>query len=131
MIDLRQRRNVSRRLLGGLLAIGCGTSSDLQVTTVPELERIPLHVTNHHYLDISIYALCDGQRTRIGTAVGNSSTRLDISWRLVGQGRDMQLVADAIGSDEQTVTPTIIIQPGQFIELLLESRLARSSVGVY
>jgi hypothetical protein len=93
--------------------------------------KIALKVTNHHFLDVVIYAVCEGQRTRIGVAGGSRYTRMDVPRRLLGPGQEMRFVGDAIGSEERAVTEAIIVQPGQFIELQLESSLARSSVGVY
>jgi hypothetical protein len=122
-------------LLGTVVLSACVVKRPAAVAPAPlekiAVQRIAVQVTNRHFLDIAVYAVCEGQRTRIGVAAGNSHTLLDVSGRLLGPGREMQLVGDAIGSEELAVTEMIIVQPGQFIELLLESRLARSSVGVY
>lgn len=117
-------------VLGTLVLVGCAGKRPTAVAPAP-LEKIAVQVTNHHFLDVAVYAVCEGQLTRIGVAVGSSSTLLAIPWRLLGPGREMKLVGDAIGSQERAVTEMIIVQPGQFIELLLESSLARSTVGVY
>jgi hypothetical protein len=113
-----------------LVLLACGGKRQAVVAPAP-LQKIAMRVTNHHFLDVVIYAVCEGQRTRIGVASGSSSTHMNVPRRLLGPGQEMQLIGDAIGSEERAVTETIIVQPGQFIELLLESRLARSSVGVY
>jgi hypothetical protein len=93
--------------------------------------EVPLHVNNHHWLDITIYVIHDGQRTRLGVAGGSAETRLALPGRLLGVGRDIQLYGDPIGSSERAVTEVIVVQPGQFIEWSLEWGLERSSVGVY
>lgn len=118
--------------LGTLLLLGCGhgpQSAEVPAPAPPQ--KIALKVTNHNFLDVVVYAVCQGQRTRIGVAGGSSSTFMDVPWRLLGPGQEMQLVGDAIGSEELAETHMIIVQPGQFVEFLLESSLARSSVGVY
>jgi hypothetical protein len=92
---------------------------------------IPLQVVNHHWLDVTIYVIHDGQRTRLGVAGGSAQTRMVVPSDLLGVGRDLQLYGDPIGSPERAITEVIIVQPGQFIEWLLESGLARSTVGVY
>jgi hypothetical protein len=117
-------------VLGTLLLAACAGKRPAAVASAP-LEKIAVRVTNHHFLDVVVYAVCEGQRTRIGVAGGSSSTHMNVPRRLLGPGQEVQLVGDAIGSEERAVTETIIVQPGQFIELLFESRLARSSVGVY
>lgn len=112
------------------LILGCnGKRHD--VGAAPIAKNIALRVTNHNFLDVVIYAICEGQRTRIGVAGGSSYTLMDLPRRLLGPGQEMRLVGDAIGSEDQAVTEMIMVQPGQFIELRLESNLVRSSVGVY
>jgi hypothetical protein len=117
-------------VLGTVLLVGCSGKRQAAVPPRP-VEKIAVRVTNHHFLDVVVYAVCEGQRTRIGVASGSGSTQMNVPRRLLGPGQEVQLIGDAIGSEERAVTETIIVQPGQFIELLLESRLARSSVGVY
>jgi len=97
---------------------------------VPEGE-IALSVTNHNYLDVVIYVLHDGVQTRVGTATGSSSTVFYMPARLLGQGREIRLLGDAIGNDEYARTEILVVQPGQYIEWTLETDLRRSSVGVF
>jgi hypothetical protein len=109
---------------------GCSRKHGPELLPDP-LEKIPLQIANHHYLDITIYAIHDGQRTRLGLARGSTHTNMVLPSRLLGVGRELQLYGDPIGSPERAITEVIIVQPGQFIEWLLESGLARSTVGVY
>src|SRR2546423_8863878 len=94
----------------------------------PEGE-IALNVTNHNYLDMVIYVLHDGQRTRVGMVTGSSSSLLFVPLRLLGMGHELQLYGRAIGSDAFARTETLIIQTGQYIEWTLETELRRPSVG--
>ena len=96
----------------------------------PEGE-IALNVTNHNYLDVVVYVLHDGQRTRVGTVAGSSSTVFFLPARLLGQGREIRLYGDAIGNDTYAVTDILVVQRGQYIEWTLETDLLRSSVGVF
>jgi hypothetical protein len=117
-----------------LVAPGCFLhrhgSSRATTSAVPAGE-IALSVNNHNYLDVVVYILHDGQHTRVGTVTGSSSYTFYLPVRLLGQGREIQLVGDAIGSDAVARTEILIIWPGQFIEWTLETDLRRSSVGVY
>jgi len=97
---------------------------------VPEAE-IALRVTNHNFLDVTVYALHNGQRTRVGTVTGSSAQVFYLPARLLGLGREIQLLGDPIGSTDFALTETLIVQPGQYIEWTLETDLRRSSVGVY
>jgi hypothetical protein len=109
---------------------GCSRNGSLGVGP-PPAENILLQVTNHHYLDITIYAIHDGQRTRLGVAGGSAHTKLILPSRLLGMGGELRLYGDPIGSPELAITEVITVQPGQFIEWLLESGLDRSTIGVY
>jgi len=93
--------------------------------------EIALRVTNHNYLDVTVYVLHDGQRTRVGTVTGSSTEVFFFPIRLLGQGREIELLGDPIGSPEVARTERLIVQPGQYIAWTLETDLQRSSVGVY
>jgi hypothetical protein len=93
--------------------------------------EIALNVTNHNYLDVVIYVLHDGQQTRVGMVTGSSTALLFVPLRLLGMGHELQLYGRAIASDVVARTPTLILQPGQYIEWTLETDLRRSSVGVF
>jgi hypothetical protein len=92
---------------------------------------VPLQVINNHWLDVTIYVIHDGQRTRLGVAGGTAETQMVLPHRLLGVGGSIQLYGDPIGSSEQAVTEVIDVQPGQFIQWSLEWGLERSTVGVY
>jgi hypothetical protein len=90
-----------------------------------------LDVTNHNFLDVVVYVLHDGQQTRVGTVTGSSSATFYLPARLLGQGREIQLVGHPIGGTDLAQSETIVVQPGQYIAWTLETDLRRSSVGVY
>jgi hypothetical protein len=97
----------------------------------PRSSEIPLQVVNNHWLDVTIYVIHDGQRTRLGVAGGSTQTRMLLPSRLLGGGGELRLYGDPIGSPELAITEVIVVQPGQSIEWLLESGLDRSTIGVY
>lgn len=93
--------------------------------------EVTLQVSNHNYLDIIVYVVHDGQRTRIGMVTGSSEQVFTLPPRLLGQAHEIQLLGDPIGSEDFAVTELLLVHPGQYIEWTLESDLRRSSVGVY
>jgi len=92
---------------------------------------VTLYVTNHNYLDVIVYVIHDGQRTRIGTVTGSSSQSFTLPGRLIGQAHELQLFGDPIGSEDFALTELLVVHAGQSIEWTLETDLRRSSVGVY
>jgi hypothetical protein len=117
-------RSTVRRALGGsalaalLLTSACWhrhKPASVPSSGAPEGE-IALRVTNHNYLDVTVYVLHDGQRTRVGTVTGSSTQLFLLPMRLLGQGREIQLLGDPIGSPAFARTETLIVQPGQYID---------------
>jgi hypothetical protein len=88
-------------------------------------------VTNHHFLDITVYLEHGGQRIRVGTITAVSSQEFHLPWRLLRASRQFRLFGEAIGSTETVQTEALTVQAGQSIEWTLEHDLRRSSVGVY
>jgi hypothetical protein len=112
-------------------AVACSLGKKDPPAATPLSEDVLVLIVNHHWLDITIYVIHDGQRTRLGVAGGTAETRMMLPSRLLGVGRDIQLYGDPIGSSERALTEVILVQPGQFVQWLLEPRLERSTVGVY
>jgi hypothetical protein len=123
-------RRASRTLLLLALLIGAGCHPRHPGKIAPAVD-ITLEVINHNWLDVTIYVVHDGQRTRIGTVTGSSSQEFVLPGRLLGQSHQLALLGDAIGSNDFARTETLNIQPGQYIEWTLETDLRRSSVGIY
>jgi hypothetical protein len=115
-----------------LSVCSCSVGTAPPASATPDRsEDIRLAVVNRHWLDVTIYVVHDGQRTRLGVAGGSASTEMSLPPRLLGVGRELRLLGDPIGSAEYAVTEPIFVQPGQFIEWQLDSGLERSTVGVY
>lgn len=92
---------------------------------------MPLEIANHHWLDVIIYVVRDGQPTRLGIASATSAASFTLPARLLGQGRELRLWAHPIGGTGGTLTESVVVQPGQWIEWTIESDMNRSAIGVF
>jgi hypothetical protein len=108
-----------------------GAHSTASPTPQPNATDVPLEIANHNWLDVIIYVIRDGQAVRIGTASASSAASFTLPARLLGQGREIRLWGHPIGGTGGTLTETVVVQPGQWIEWTLESDLDRSAIGVY
>lgn len=99
--------------------------------TVEPPADITLQVTNHNWLDVTIYVVHDGVRTRVGLVTASSDQAFTLSAQMVGQSHELVLIGEAVGSRDTARTDVLSVQPGQLIEWTLETDLRRSSVGVY
>src|SRR5881397_183992 len=121
---------VSRALLLLALLVAGGCHPRQRGEVAPDTD-ITLDVINHNWLDVTVYVLHDGQRTRIGTVTGSSTQDFTLPRWLLGQSHELALLGEAIGSPDFARTEVLNIQPGQYIEWTLETDLRRSSVGVF
>jgi hypothetical protein len=119
-------------LVVGLAGLACHHAKH-EGQPVPDTAPVdvPLEIDNHNWLDVVIYVVHDGERSRIGTANASSQSSFVLPARLVGQGHELRLLGHPIGGSSGTITETVTVQPGQYIEWTLESDLSRSAIGVY
>jgi hypothetical protein len=116
------------------LLAACGGRPELDDRPDPEVERnspTVLNVTNTHWLDVVVSVLHDGELSRVGTVTAAASESFALPSWMLGQSRNIRLIADPVGSENRLGTELIQVQPGQTIEWRLESQLARSTVMVY
>jgi len=85
---------------------------------------------NRNYLDVNIFVQHDGQASRVGTVTGSSSTAVEVPGWMMGEGGLVRLIAEPIGDNSRYVTDAVLIQPGQLVELTVESVIARSNYSV-
>jgi len=90
-----------------------------------------LQVESHHYREITVSVIHDGQRTPVGTITAAQTAAFTLSPNLLGQSGEIRLYADPLGGVDTFTTEPIRVQSGQRVVLTLESELRRSSVGVY
>jgi len=115
-----------------LLAAACAHHHDAGAVAQPSIEPVEviLAVTNHQFLDVTVFVEHDGLRTRVGTITAASAEDFKIPWRVFGQNHTFRLFAEVVGNSSTLRTETLTIQPGQIIEWTLENDLQRSSVGI-
>ena len=87
---------------------------------------VGLHVQNDNFLDVDVFAVSQGMRTRLGTVTGSSSANFMINPSMATQ--DLRIVATPIGGMGQASTGSILVQPGQTIDFRVGSILSNSSV---
>jgi hypothetical protein len=91
-----------------------------------------LNVVNHHWSDVDVYVVHDGQRQRVGsvTAVGEENFQLSSS--LTKPGGTLQLQAHAVGSSGGISSESFAVRPGGMqITWTIESNLSRATLAVY
>ena len=95
-------------------------------------ETVKLDVNNHNWLDVVIYVVHSGQRTRVATVVATGSASVVVpNHALRNSGGQIRLLVHAIGNPTTFMSETIVARPGMTIDWTLESDLKRSSLAVW
>jgi hypothetical protein len=111
-----------------------GRAEDGEVEPAPDYDRdtpVALSIANNHWLDVVVFVFHDGEMSRVGSVTAASNGTFTLAPWMLGQSRNVRLLADPVGSEGWIRSEMIHVQPGQSIEWRLESQLARSSVMVY
>ena len=126
----------TKRMLAPLLGLALATFA-LPVTgdaTVPVVEdsvrtdAVQIHVVNHNWLDMRIYAVINGRSIKLGTVTGLTSETLKIRESLLSFAADLELVARGIGSRSEIFRTSIQVFPGDVLELRIENSISLSYV---
>ena len=96
----------------------------------PEAEFV-LNVINHHWQDVRIYIISSGEVMRIGTITALTEHSFTLPSWMLGSSRIIQVFANSIGGNDYYETDPLSVQPGQYVEVRLETDLSRSTWGVY
>jgi hypothetical protein len=82
-------------------------------------ERTVLQVDNRGFTDMTIYVVTGAQRLRLGTATGLRKTDMTIPPRLVGTARELQFLADPLGSNQQAISQSLYVREGDRVTLVI------------
>ncbi len=114
-----------------LLAASCAHRTKAADDEPKAEAEFVLNVVNHHLQDVRIYLLSSGQALRVGTVTAMTDHSFTLPSWMLGSSHVILIYVNAIGGNEYYQTESISIQPGQYIELRLETDLTRSTFGVY
>jgi hypothetical protein len=91
-----------------------------------------LNVVNHHWGDVVVYVVRDGQRQRVGTVTAAAEENFELSPSMLKGGGTIQLQAHAVGTSGAINSESINVRPGGMqITWTLESNLSRATLAVY
>lgn len=113
-----------------LLTVGCGTV-DRGFSAARPSETV-LRVKNHNWLDAKIYLLEGSSRIRVGTVMGMASqATITLPASFVRSHGSTVLLVELIGSRARYISPRLIVNPGEVVELEIQNNLALTSVSVW
>jgi len=96
----------------------------------PQPERTAVTVKNDNWLDVTIFAVRGGARTRLGFVTGMSRGTFPVPSDFAPDGT-LQLMVDPVGGHNVYVTDRIVVNSGQRVELTVAQVLRMSSFSVW
>jgi hypothetical protein len=113
-----------------LILVACaGPRQDVDPAPA-EADGFSLILNNRHLLDVNIFLQHDGQPNRIATVTSASSRSIVLPLRMLGTSKVIRIIAEPIGDETRYTTDILVVQPGQTIELNVESLIARSNYSI-
>ena len=92
---------------------------------------VEVRVENRSWSDAAIYVVATGLTQRVGLATAVRTTTLWIPERLLGPSGDFRLLSAPIGSNRLDATESLMVRPGQLVQLTLENGFGMNSWGVW
>ena len=89
-----------------------------------------IEVTNYNWADMTVYAVRNGTRIRLGSVMSMATEQFTLPRGMVGT-TDMHIMADPVGSRHTYSTRPVLVVAGQTLQLRLENNIEMSSVSVW
>lgn len=112
-----------------LAAAACSSSSD--APSEPQPEGASVVVENYNWMDVTVYAIRNGARQRLGTVGTSETRRFQLPSTVISGGGQVQLLVDSIGSAHERLMPPITVTRGDRVSLEIMNQLALSSISVH
>ena len=116
-----RRTGAAVLLAGAILPAACTHNPPPDPNAFPEEAERPttVRVQNQGFLDVAVYVVRSGSRTRIGTVTGNSTAVLTIPKTFVQPLTPLRFIANPIGGQRQPVSEEVTVSPGDEVGLII------------
>ena len=108
-------------------ATGSPATEEEALGTGPYPGGFFLTLNNRHWLDVNVFVVHDGQASRVALVTASSNESMQVPGWLMGQGGRLRIIAEPVGDVGRYTTDLLVVQPGQLVEINVESQLSRST----
>lgn len=109
-----------------LVAAGCGyQTGTVEYADEPDPSGLPMYalaVTNQNFGDVTLYAVADGRRLRLGAVGGNSNRTFEFRWAYQTVAIEIDVLAGG-----RFITPQMLLTRGDELELIIPPSLDHQS----
>ncbi len=106
-------------------------SEEKSETPTAASERTTVRVVNDNWHDVTVYAVRNGYRRRLGTVTSFTNRVFALPRTVLIPSGDFRLVADPIGRRGAYVSEAIVVTDGDVVEWRLRNNLALSNIFIY
>jgi hypothetical protein len=112
---------IARSLVLALAAASLGCSTGRAPRNADDGPvRTTIDVQNQDFNDMTVYAVTNGSRTRLGIAAGNTTTVLTIPDYLLNGTTFLRFVADPIGGNRTPVSEEVDVSAGDQLVMVIQ-----------
>ena len=111
-----------------LLAAPAGCIKHSVIPDEPDV--VTISVSNSNPLDMTVYAVNQSMRIRLGTVSTASTQRFTLQLHQISPTGELQLLADPVGSRRTYTSELIHVFAGQAVEWVLQADLRQSSLTI-
>ena len=124
-------RHAAMALAAMTLTTACASGAGARYATEEFASTsVAIEVANHNWMDVTVYAVSNGTRARLGTVTTGLSQVFKMPRSVNTLTSDFHLEADPVGAGQVHSSETIQATPGTRIIWSLENELALSSFRV-
>ena len=121
-------RGATGVLMPLLLALGCARPPR-EITPVMG-PSWSLRVENNHVLDLDVFVIHGGQRSRVGMVTAAQVHEFHLPMYLLGPGGEISLMATRIGGPGVLRTEMIVVERGGHVDWFIPRAFEHSAVSV-
>ena len=119
------------RVVVPMLMLLAAEASCIKHSVIPdEPDVITISVSNSNPLDMTVYAVNQSMRIRLGTVSTASTQRFTLSLHQISPTGELQLLADPVGSRRTFTSEPIHVFAGQAVEWILQADLRQSTLTI-
>ena len=128
-----RRTTLASCLIVAAVVTGCArrNATPEEPKPVAPADTVVLEVENHNWADVVLYVVHDGVHTRFAQVAGARNVSMRIPPQLHGQMGVIRIAARRIGGTDSYVSQAISLRGNSAVRFTIESKLSKSSVGVW
>jgi hypothetical protein len=124
----RRTRWCAKVVLSALVVLAPLSCVRRSVMPDEEPDSVEISVSNNNSLDMTVYAVNQSMRIRLGTVTTASTQHFTLNLHQISATGEFQLLADPVGSRRTLTSEAIHVFAGQAVEWVLQADLHQSSL---